>query len=159
MSETLDTIMTDEDRNDLAQLQFLRKNLLKNIGIKNFIDMMRNIIDNCEKFEFTSATKRKFINEITPIFTIKLKDFKPLTARQLNDKHYVDTEINRIVGLVNDDILKHTSEEIIKLIENDEKLKEIYSNINDDLRGLMWTTIYEIRVSVKDNIINVRYCI
>lgn len=159
INNNLDIYMSEEDKNDIANLQFIRKNLLKNIGIKNFINMMRDIIDNSEKFEFTSAAKRKFINEITPVFTIKLKDFTPLTARQLNDIKYVDNEINKIVGLVNNDILRHTTESILKLIENDETLKKIYSKFDEDLKGLMWTTIYEIRVSIKDNIINVRYCI
>lgn len=159
INNNLDIYMSEEDKNDIANLQFIRKNLLKNIGIKNFINMMRDIIDNSEKFEFTSAAKRKFINEITPVFTIKLKDFTPLTARQLNDIKYVDNEINKIVSLVNNDILRHTTESILKLIENDETLKKIYSKFDEDLKGLMWTTIYEIRVSIKDNIINVRYCI
>ena len=159
INNNLDIYMSEEDKNDIANLQFIRKNLLKNIGIKNFINMMRDIIDNSEKFEFTSAAKRKCINEITPVFTIKLKDFTPLTARQLNDIKYVDNEINKIVSLVNNDILRHTTESILKLIENDETLKKIYSKFDEDLKGLMWTTIYEIRVSIKDNIINVRYCI
>jgi len=158
MANNLDELFTDEDRNELEQIQKMRKNLLKNIGIVNFIDLIRNLIDDSEHYEFTSASKRKFININTPIFTIRKKDFV------YNEKDYKtqgnkDDKINEIVGEITKEILDKTTAAILTIINQDEELKAIYGDINETLRGLMWTTVFEIRVSLKDNIIYMRYCI
>lgn len=154
----LDSLFTDEDREDLAQIQNIRRHILKNIGINNFINMMREIIDDSEKFEFTSATKRKFININTPIFTIRKIDYKP-DQKLINNDKYINSEISNITSEINKDILSHTTKKILDFIQTDEHLKEIYSNINEDLKDLIWTTVFEIRCSIKDNIIYIRYCI
>lgn len=154
----LDSLFTDEDREDLAQIQNIRRHILKNIGINNFINMMREIIDDSEKFEFTSATKRKFININTPIFTIRRIDYKP-DQKLINNDKYINSEISNITSEINKDILSHTTKKILDFIQTDEHLKEIYSNINEDLKDLIWTTVFEIRCSIKDNIIYIRYCI
>lgn len=158
MANNIDELFTEEDKNELEQLQKVRRNLLKNIGIKNFIDLLRNLIDDSEHYEFTSAAKRKFINLNTPIFTLRRKgfvynekDFKTDGAK--NDK------INEIVKEINDEILSNTTSAILHIINEDEELKKIYGDINESLKGLLWTTIFEIRVSLPDNIIYMRYCI
>lgn len=154
----LDSLFTDEDREDLAQIQNIRRHILKNIGINNFINMMREIIDDSEKFEFTSATKRKFININTPIFTIRKIGYKP-DQKLINNDKYINSEISNITSEINKDILSHTTKKILDFIQTDEHLKKIYSNINEDLKDLIWTTVFEIRCSIKDNIIYIRYCI
>jgi hypothetical protein len=158
MANNLDELFTDEDRNELEQIQKMRKNILKNIGIANFIDLIRNLIDDSEHYEFTSAAKRKFISINTPIFTIRKKDFV------YNEKDYrtqgnKDDKINEITKEITKEILDKTTTAILNIINSDEELKKIYGDINETLRGLMWTTVFEIRVSLQDNIIYMRYCI
>lgn len=158
MANNLDNIFTEDDKNELEQIQKMRRNILKNIGIANFIDLIRNLIDDSEHYEFTSASKRKFININTPIFTIRKKDFV------YNEKDYkyqknIDDKINEIVAEINKEILDKTTESILLIINSDAELKELYGEINKTLRGLLWTTVFEIKVSLKDNIIYMRYCI
>lgn len=154
----LESLFTKEDKEELSQLQNIRRHILKNIGINNFINMMREIIDESKEFEFTSATKRKFININTPIFTIRKIGYK-VDEKKINQSNYINNEISKIVNEINKDILSHTTAKILDFIKTDEHLKEIYSNINEDLKDLMWTTVFEIRCSIKDNIIYIRYCI
>lgn len=155
---TIDELFTEDDKKELDQIQKIRKNILKNIGIKNFIDLIRNLIDDSEHYEFTSASKRKFININTPIFTIRKKDYNPDPAIY-NSSVKSNDEINRIVKEINKDILDKTTEAILGIINSDEDLKNIYGDISTSLKGLLWTTIFEINVSLKDNIIYLRYCI
>lgn len=158
MSTTIDNLFTEEDEMELEQLQKMRKNILKNIGIKNFIDLIRNLIDDSENFEFTSAAKRKFININTPVFTIRKKNFVFDEKKFKSDKEQ-DDAINQIVKDITHEILDNTTSKIIEIINSDEDLKKIYGDINDSLKNMLWTTIFEIRVSLKDNIIYMRYCI
>lgn len=157
---SLDNLFTEEDKREIEKIQEIRHNILKYIGIKNFIDMMRELIDNSKYFEFTSATKRKFINENTPIFTIKCKNYKPNKQKILKkDMTYIDSEINQIVKKINEDILKKTTKKILDYVEKDVKLKDLYGNLDEDTKFVLWTTIFEIKVSLQDNIIYLRYCI
>lgn len=158
MSNKLDNLFTEEDKNDLELIQRMRRNLLKNIGIKNFIELIRNLIDDSEHYEFTSASKRKFININTPIFTIRKKDFI-YNEKDFKSEKNKDDKINEIVYEINKEILDNTTNAIISIINSDEELKSLYGNINESLKGLLWTTVFEIRVSLKDNIILMRYCI
>ena len=158
MEKTIDTLFTDNDINELEQIQNIRKNILKNIGIKNFIDLIRNLIDDSEDFEFTSATKRKFININTPVFTIRKKNYKFDESKYKTQKSK-DEEINRIIKDITLQILDKTTLAILTIINSDEELKKIYGDINETLKDLLWTTVFEIKVSLKDNIIYMRYCI
>lgn len=157
-NKNLEQLFTEEDKRELKQMQELKKNILKNIGINNFINMMRDIIDESKLYEFTSATKRKFININTPIFTIRKINYTA-DPKIINNDKSLNEEINNIVSEINKDILDKTTKKILNLIQEDEKLKEIYSNISEDLKDIIWTTVFEIRVSLKDNIIYMRYCI
>lgn len=158
MEKTIDTLFTDNDINELEQIQNIRKNILKNIGVKNFIDLIRNLIDDSEDFEFTSATKRKFININTPVFTIRKKNYKFDESKYKTQKSK-DEEINRIIKDITLQILDKTTLAILTIINSDEELKKIYGDINETLKNLLWTTVFEIKVSLKDNIIYMRYCI
>jgi len=155
---SLDDLFTEEDMQELQQAQDLRKNILKNVGIKNLIDIIRDIIDNSKDYEFTSATKRKFISTNTPIFTIRKKDYKP-DPKKIKNQTYIDNEIDNIVREINREILTNITDKIIQLIQEDEKLKEIYNNLSEDLKDIIWSTVFEIRCSIQDNIIYLRYCI
>lgn len=157
-TEKLEEMFTEDDLNELNQIQTIRKNILRNIGIENFIELVREIIDESKNFEFTSAIKRKFINVNTPIFTIRKIGYAADKSK-FNNEDYINSEINKIVAEINEDILRNTTTKILEFIQTDEKLKEIYSNLNEDLKDILWTTVYEIKVSVKDNIIYIRYCI
>ena len=158
MEKTIDTLFTDDDINELEQIQNIRKNILKNIGVKNFIDLIRNLIDDSEDFEFTSATKRKFININTPVFTIRKKNYKFDESKYKTQKSK-DEEINRIIKDITLQILDKTTLAILTIINSDEELKKIYGDISESLKDLLWTTVFEIKVSLKDNIIYMRYCI
>lgn len=158
MSNNIDNLFSEEDEKELEQIQKIRKNILKNIGIKNFIELIKNLIDDSEHYEFTSAAKRNFININTPIFTIRKKDFV-YDEKKFKTEKAKDNEINNIVKEITHEILDNTTQCILDIINSDEKLKEIYGDINESLKNLLWTTIFEIRVSLKDNIIYVRYCI
>lgn len=158
MEKTIDTLFTDDDINELEQIQNIRKNILKNIGVKNFIDLIRNLIDDSEDFEFTSATKRKFININTPVFTIRKKNYKFDESKYKTQKSK-DEEINRIIKDITLQILDKTTLAILTIINSDEELKKIYGDISETLKDLLWTTVFEIKVSLKDNIIYMRYCI
>lgn len=154
MTNNIDSLFTEEDHEELNKIQEVRKNLLKNIGLKNFIEIIRTLIDKSENYEFTSASKRKFISLVTPVFVIRKKNwqFNPRNGSE-------DDQINKITREITNEILDSTTAAIIQLINSDDHLKEIYGNISETLRGLLWTTIFEIRVSLKDNIIYMKYCI
>jgi hypothetical protein len=158
MPNNLENLFTEEDTQELEQIQKMRKNILKNIGLSNFIDLIRNLIDDSEDFEFTSASKRKFISLNTPIFTIRKKGYI-YDEKRLSKKSEQSIEINKIVKEINEQILDKTTLAILTIINEDETLKKIYGDINETLRGLLWTTVFEIKVSLKDNIIYMRYCI
>lgn len=155
MAENIEELFSEEDVNELEQIQKLRRNILKNIGIKNFIDLIRDLIDQSDDFEFTSASKRKFININTPIFVIRKKNY----TYKASNAEQEDNEINQIVKDITYQILDKTTNSILSIIETDEELKELYGNINENLKGLLWTTVFEVKVSLEDNIIYLRYCI
>jgi len=154
MANNIDKLFNEEDIEELNQIQMLRKNLLKNIGLPRFIEIIKSLIDQSEDYEFTSASKRKFISLNTPIFVIRRKNFEYNPAIGSDDE-----QINAITKEITHEILDKTTEAILIVISNDEQLKELYGNISETIKGLLWTTIFEIRVSLKDNIIYMRYCI
>lgn len=154
----LDVYLTEEDKREFETLQNIKNNILKNLGIKNFINIVRDIIDESKLFEFTSAIKKKYINEITPIFTIRYLNLK-IDNNRINDVSYTDNIINNIVMIINNDIIKKITDKMIEFMNTDENLKAIYSNLKEDLKGLLWSTVFEVKVSLRDNIIQMRYCI
>lgn len=157
---TLDSIFSQEDKEEMEKIQSIRRNILKYIGITKFIDIVRDLIDKSKYFQFTSATKRKFINTHTPIFTIKYINPK-FNEKMINSNNqkYIDKEINNTVVLINNDILKNVSISILEIINNDVNLSKIYESLDEDIRFFLWSTIFEFKVSLKDNIIYMRYCI
>jgi len=158
MKNNIDKLFNEEDTNELEQIQRLRKNILKNIGIKNFIDLIRTLIDESEDYEFTSASKRKFININTPIFTIRKKGFV-YNEKDYRSEKAKDDKINSIVNEINHEVLEKTTEHILDIICSDPDLKALYGDMNESLKNIIWTTVFEIRVSLTDNIIYMRYCI
>lgn len=158
MENNIDKLFNEEDTNELEQVQRLRKNILKNIGIKNFIDLIRTLIDESEDYEFTSASKRKFININTPIFTIRKKGFV-YNEKDYRSEKAKDDKINSIVNEINHEVLEKTTEHILDIICSDPDLKALYGDMNESLKNIIWTTVFEIRVSLTDNIIYMRYCI
>lgn len=156
--KNLDDMITDEDIKQLNDFYDIKKNVIANIGIENFIDFIRQIIDSSKSFEFVSDDKRKFIDRITPIFVIKLKEFKP-NINELNNPKYQNDVSREITNRINSEILKETTRYILDFIKSNKKINDKFNSLDDEIKSLFWTNVYEIRCSIKDNIIYLRYCI
>lgn len=156
--KNLDDMITDEDIKQLNDFYDIKKNVIANIGIENFIDFIRQIIDSSKSFEFVSDDKRKFIDRITPIFVIKLKEFKP-NINELNNPKYLNDVSREITNRINSEILKETTRYILDFIKSNKKINDKFDSLDDEIKSLFWTNVYEIRCSIKDNIIYLRYCI
>lgn len=146
-------IQDQNDAEELSNLISIRNNVLNYIGMDNFIDYARDIVDNCKYFSFTSEASRKFIDKNTPIFNLclvdpffdeemsKLND-TTLNADQLRDKFTED-----MTKLLLDDIITHITEKLSSTILADKELTEKSNKLTDDIRRLLASNIYSVTVS------------
>ena len=156
--KSLDDLITDEDIKEMNMILEMKKSLLNLIGLENFIDFMRDIIDNSEHFEFTSDIKRKFIDKNNPIFLIRMKDLQ-IDKKKTDDISYQNSKLSEITSFIKEDILKKTTKYFVDYANNNDKLKKQFDDIDGFIQNIMWTTMYEIKISLVDNIIYLKYCI
>lgn len=102
------TLSTDE-KQELLEILTFKNNLLAYIGMDNFIDEIRNIINDSKSFEFRSANAEKFIKATKPIFILKLKDLSLIpTGNKLSDD-----DINKFrttaMNLIGDEIVSKSN--------------------------------------------------
>ena len=154
------TLLTEEeDLENLNKFITYRNNLMYSIGIDNFINKMREIIDESEYFEFRSLKSRNYINKEKPIFVLKVKSNynKKFEGKNFSDNRVADEITSEITELLRKSIINKISEFIINHIQNDESLKKIFDSFDSNLKNLCATNIFGIRNSIADNMIYLEY--
>ena len=154
------TLLTEqEDLENLNKFVSYRNNLMYSIGIDNFINKMREIIDQSEYFEFRSLKSRTYINKERPIFILKIKnDYnKKFEGKNFSDTKVADEITSEITELLQKSIIDRMSEFIINHINTNEELKKIFESFDSTLKNLCATNIFGIRNSIMDNMIYLEY--
>ena len=152
-------IDNEDDLQNLQNFIIFKNNLMNAIGIDNFIDNVREIINNCEHFEFRSSRAEKFINKNNPIFIIKLKDeyYKKYKDMNLTKEDILDNITDEVVNFIRDDIITNVSAYINDAIFKNEKLVEYFNTFDQTIKDIAISNIYGIRNSIADNIIYLEY--
>jgi len=152
-------IENEEDIEILNKFITYRNNLMYSIGIDNFINKMREIIDNSKYFQFRSDNSRKFINKERPIFILKVKNEynKEFEGKNFNNESVADEITSTVTRWLQDDIIKNMSSFIQDHIANNEDLKLVFDSFDSNLKNLCASNIFGIRNSIKDNMIYLEY--
>jgi len=144
-----------EDQQDIVKIISIRNNVMNYLGIDKFIEMARDIIDECEYFGFISENSRKFIDKETPTFNMALvKDayanimqkIDQHDLKNLNDQKNFFNE--RVSELIAKDITAKISAQITDTILSDEELTKQYESLPTDERRLLTSNMYSVTVSV-----------
>lgn len=153
-------IITEEkDIEDLKKFITYKNNLMHSIGINNFINKMKEIIDNSKHFEFRSLKSKMYINKDRPIFILKIKDEynKKIIEENFDDLNVADKITSKITDFIKEDIIFKVSKFIMDCIQNDKELKECFDSFDETLKDLCASNVFGIRNSIKDNIIYLEY--
>lgn len=146
-------IQDQNDAEELSNLISIRNNVLNYIGMDNFIDYARKIIDECTYFSFTSEMSRKYIDKNTPIFNLCLVDpyfeeeMDKLNKTNLQKEQLRDKFTEDMTKLLATDIITHITEKLSRTILEDEELTKKTENLTDDIRRLLSSNIYSVTVS------------
>ena len=157
-------LLSKEDEKLLRDLQLIKQNIAKYIGIKNIIDQIRNIIKNSKYFSFTSKRTEKYISTTRPLFIISA-DRDKITK----DTGYVFTESTKdsdiLCRLIQMEITSKYSDYLSHMLRGDEIKDILLKNnieVNDELLELssfITSSIFGINMELKENIIYIEFAV
>lgn len=156
-------IKKQEDAEMITKLISIRNNALNAIGMENYVNFARDLIDNCQSFSFTTEIARKYIDQKNPLFNLTLIDpyhadyMKAVSTKNLNPEERKDDFNDYIMEFIQEEITGPLSEKLSRTILEDEDLNRQYEELDTTARRLLSSNLYAVSVSdPRDNKIFLR---
>lgn len=148
--------MTEDNLQQMLRLMEIKNNLMNYIGIDNFIEEFKSVIDNSKSFEFLDSNSKKFIDKRRPEFKVRLKDTNHPDVYTVKSKQHseYDKFVDSVTLVIAREITGETSNLLEKYITNNEELKKEIDSFNNSLTTLILSNVFSIRVAnPEDNMI------
>lgn len=174
MSEQNDTVLTDKDlialnnqiikdkkeQENLSHLLSIQNNIFNQIGMKDYISGMKEIIHNSKSFKFTNKYTEREADEHHPRFGLSytdeaLKNYELYSKQQNgytltqpdNDTKDAENKFTQYTtNMVLKEILTPWSDKIRDYINNDKELKQEFESLNEEDRHIIVSSIHSISV-------------
>lgn len=124
------TIINEENIEKFKELLAIKNNFLSYIGLENFINNIKNIIKECESFEFRSYNAENFIDKDRPVFILKIKEIPSEKDQEKYTDIITDKLQEEICSKANDiisDYIKDARDEINNLDDANLYLSSMFS--------------------------------
>jgi len=158
-----DDLLDESDRDMIAKINAIKRDITSYFDMELFVDKIRKIIDSSDVFTFKNESNRKFIEPQKPRFVIKFKNQKDLNE-VLSNKTYDTTETVKIrtditVKAVVSEIINKFSREITDCIKDQNKIDELFKDLPKGLDKIIIGNIYTINCDIENNTIHIIYFI
>lgn len=157
MTEVMDRIMDNmpNSYNKAIEYMNVHKNLKNCIDMDKFINKIISIIDKSENFEFRSERAKKHINKNNPIFILSTNLLDKNNNKKMNNlsRIEIDKFTDKVTKVLQKQIIQKISKFLTDCITNKEDFDKLFKDLTYHDAETLLTSIYIIRLSVKDNCI------
>jgi hypothetical protein len=176
--ETAD-LLTEEDEKLLAQIQYIKQNILNFIKPQEMVDKIKEIIESSSLFDFKSKRNSKYISTTKPLFILTLDKALAESSKKYNfsykDGEDVDgrkelvSDYNFINECIHQEITSKYSDFLIKKLTDDDEFINVLNENNIDGEGItreqlriisfVTSAIFGVTIELRQNIIYLEYVI
>jgi hypothetical protein len=171
--------LSEDDEKLLAQIEYIKKNILNYIKPEVMVDKIRQIIEESSLFSFKSKRNSKYINVYKPLFILSMDKELAIKQRQysfiyqdgetVDNRHELMPDYDFINLCLQDEITSKYSEFLLRQLTDNNEFMKILNEQNIDgkkiskkqlkLVSFVTASIFGITVELRQNIIYLEYVI
>lgn len=150
--EIYNGILSEEELESVKKIFRLQRDIMSYLNMDDFINEVKNIVLNSENFAFRNTAALNNIDRKKPVFKLSVRDIKSF---DLNNE---STTREKITEMVVDEIISKISDVLLDAFKSNEG-KKLFDDVPEEVIKNLLVSIYVIRISVKENNIQISYFI
>jgi len=153
-------LLNQDDIKVLSGISAIKRDITSYFNMDLFVEKMREVIKQSKNFKFRSTTAELYIEKERPTFILKYVEGEVADglAELVSNGASNDAQIDYILNHVNTEIIKEFSKFALECVLDNDKTTQLFDEV-PELKSLLLSTMYTVRISVEDNNINVLYFI